>query len=146
MSLFAEFQQVGTTVLVASHDLFLIKRMRKRVIVLDHGRLVDDVRRCGGRVSRRHARHGDAGAGSDAACARAHRRLARTACLESASSLQRLAARPIGTALTLTVMGFALALPLAFYLALGNLQRFGAALGEVRRSACFSSPASVRRR
>jgi cell division transport system ATP-binding protein len=43
MSLFAEFQQVGTTVLVATHDLFLIKRMRKRVIVLDHGRLVDDV-------------------------------------------------------------------------------------------------------
>lgn len=43
MSLFAEFQQVGTTVLVASHDLPLIKRMRKRVVVLDHGRLVADV-------------------------------------------------------------------------------------------------------
>lgn len=43
MSLFAEFQQVGTTVLVASHDLPLIKRMRKRVIVLDHGRLVADL-------------------------------------------------------------------------------------------------------
>jgi cell division transport system ATP-binding protein len=43
MSLFAEFQQIGTTVLVASHDLPLIKRMRKRVIVLDHGRLVADV-------------------------------------------------------------------------------------------------------
>jgi cell division transport system ATP-binding protein len=43
MGLFAEFQQVGTTVLVASHDLPLIKRMRKRVIVLDHGRLVADV-------------------------------------------------------------------------------------------------------
>ncbi len=43
MGLFAEFQQVGATVLVATHDLFLIKRMRKRVLVLDHGRLVDDV-------------------------------------------------------------------------------------------------------
>jgi cell division transport system ATP-binding protein len=43
MGLFAEFQQVGTTVLVASHDLPLIKRMKKRVVVLDHGRLVADV-------------------------------------------------------------------------------------------------------
>jgi len=43
MCLFAEFQQVGTTVLVASHDLPLIKRMRKRVVVLDHGRLVADI-------------------------------------------------------------------------------------------------------
>ncbi len=43
MALFGEFQQVGTTVLIASHDLMLIKRMKKRVIVLDHGRLVDDV-------------------------------------------------------------------------------------------------------
>jgi cell division transport system ATP-binding protein len=43
MELFAEFQQVGTTVLIASHDLLLIKRMKKRVVVLDHGRLVADV-------------------------------------------------------------------------------------------------------
>jgi cell division transport system ATP-binding protein len=43
MELFAGFQQVGTTVLVASHDLPLIKRMKKRVVVLDHGRLVADV-------------------------------------------------------------------------------------------------------
>jgi cell division transport system ATP-binding protein len=44
MTLFGEFQQVGTTVLVASHDLPLIKRMGKRVLVLDHGRLIDDYR------------------------------------------------------------------------------------------------------
>ena len=44
MALFGEFQQVGTTVLVASHDLALIKRMGKRVLVLDHGRLIDDFR------------------------------------------------------------------------------------------------------
>ena len=43
MALFGEFQQVGTTVLIASHDLPLIKRMKKRVIVLDHGRLVADL-------------------------------------------------------------------------------------------------------
>ncbi len=44
MRLFADFQQVGTTVLVASHDLPLVKRMGKRVLVLDHGRLLDDWR------------------------------------------------------------------------------------------------------
>ena len=43
MGLFDEFQNVGTTVLIASHDLPLIKRMKKRVIVLDHGRLVADL-------------------------------------------------------------------------------------------------------
>jgi cell division transport system ATP-binding protein len=43
MALFIEFQQTGTTVLIASHDLPLLKRMRRRVIVLDHGRLVADV-------------------------------------------------------------------------------------------------------
>jgi cell division transport system ATP-binding protein len=43
MGLFAEFQDIGTTVLVASHDLPLIKRMHKRVVVLDHGRLVADI-------------------------------------------------------------------------------------------------------
>ena len=42
MALFAEFEQVGTTVLVASHDLALVRRMKKRVLVLDHGRLIDD--------------------------------------------------------------------------------------------------------
>lgn len=44
MRLFAEFGQVGTTVLVASHDLHLIRHMGKRVLVLDHGRLIDDFR------------------------------------------------------------------------------------------------------
>ncbi|MBZ0224172.1 MAG: cell division ATP-binding protein FtsE [Dokdonella sp.] len=44
MNLFAEFGAVGTTVLIASHDLMLIKHLRRRVLVLDHGRLVDDYR------------------------------------------------------------------------------------------------------
>ncbi|MCE5231760.1 MAG: cell division ATP-binding protein FtsE [Mizugakiibacter sp.] len=43
MQLFADFQQVGTTVVIASHDLMLIKRMKKRVIVLDHGKLIADL-------------------------------------------------------------------------------------------------------
>ncbi|HET8899328.1 MAG TPA: cell division ATP-binding protein FtsE [Rhodanobacteraceae bacterium] len=43
MQIFASFQQAGTTVLVASHDLTLLKRMKKRTVVLDHGHLVDDV-------------------------------------------------------------------------------------------------------
>ena len=44
MHLFAEFGAVGTTVLIASHDLHLIKRIGARVLVLDHGRLIDDFR------------------------------------------------------------------------------------------------------
>jgi cell division transport system ATP-binding protein len=44
MALFGEFQQVGTTVLIASHDLALIKRLGKRVLVLKQGRLIDDFR------------------------------------------------------------------------------------------------------
>lgn len=44
MQLFVEFQQVGTTVVVASHDLHLIQRMKKRVLVLNQGRLLDDFR------------------------------------------------------------------------------------------------------
>ncbi len=43
MALFASLPERGTSVLVASHDLDLIKRMKKRVLVLDHGRLVDDI-------------------------------------------------------------------------------------------------------
>ena len=43
MSLFALLPEKGTTVMIASHDLALIKRMRKRTLVLDHGRLLDDI-------------------------------------------------------------------------------------------------------
>lgn len=44
MQLFADFSRVGATVLIASHDLHLVKRLGKRALVLDHGRLLDDVR------------------------------------------------------------------------------------------------------
>ena len=43
MTLFESLPERGTSVLVASHDLALVKRMRKRVLVLNHGRLVDDI-------------------------------------------------------------------------------------------------------
>jgi len=40
MELFLQFVQVGTTVLVASHDRELIKAMGLRILELSHGRLV----------------------------------------------------------------------------------------------------------
>ncbi len=40
MQLFEEFNQVGVTVLIASHDLALISRLRHRLITLREGRLV----------------------------------------------------------------------------------------------------------
>jgi len=43
MALFATLPAQGTAVLVASHDLHLVRKMRRRVLVLDHGRLIDDI-------------------------------------------------------------------------------------------------------
>ncbi|VXC10548.1 transporter subunit: ATP-binding component of ABC superfamily [Luteimonas sp. 9C] len=43
MALFAELPERGTSVLIASHDLGLVKRMKKRTLVLDHGTLADDI-------------------------------------------------------------------------------------------------------
>ena len=42
MALFRLFQQVGTTVLVATHDLELVAAFGERVLELDQGRLVAD--------------------------------------------------------------------------------------------------------
>jgi cell division transport system ATP-binding protein len=44
MNLFERLGSHGTTVLIASHDLHLIRQMRKRVLVLDGGRLLEDFR------------------------------------------------------------------------------------------------------
>lgn len=44
MDLFMRINKDGTTVVIASHDLILIKRLRKRVLVLDSGHLIDDYR------------------------------------------------------------------------------------------------------
>ena len=43
MRLFMEFNRHGTTVLIASHDLNLISRMRNRILTLKGGRLVAGV-------------------------------------------------------------------------------------------------------
>lgn len=56
------------------------------------------------------------------------------------ASLRRLAARPLGSLLTITVMGLALALPLAFYLLLGNVQKLGDALGQSQAISVFLQP------
>ena len=40
MDLFEQFNQVGVTVLIASHDLMLISRLHHRIITLQQGRLV----------------------------------------------------------------------------------------------------------
>jgi cell division transport system ATP-binding protein len=40
MCLFGQFQQVGVTVLIASHDISLISQLNHRVLKLDHGQLV----------------------------------------------------------------------------------------------------------
>ena len=45
MKLFEEFNQVGVTVLIASHDLVLISRLQHRIITLRQGRLVTGSRR-----------------------------------------------------------------------------------------------------
>ncbi len=42
-ALFEEVSQQGVTVLIASHDLDLVRQMRKRVLVLSGGRLADDI-------------------------------------------------------------------------------------------------------
>lgn len=44
MDLFVQFNQVGVTVLVASHDLELITRLGKRILVLKQGKLIRDHR------------------------------------------------------------------------------------------------------
>lgn len=40
MELFEQFQNVGVTILIASHDISLIQKMNHRVLRLDHGQLV----------------------------------------------------------------------------------------------------------
>lgn len=58
----------------------------------------------------------------------------------AAASFRRLASRPLGSLLTMAVMGLALALPLAFYLLLGNVQKLGDALGQSETISVFLQP------
>ncbi|HEX7324754.1 MAG TPA: cell division ATP-binding protein FtsE [Rhodanobacteraceae bacterium] len=43
MQLFVVLRGTGATILVATHDLPLLKRVKQRVLVLDHGHVIDDV-------------------------------------------------------------------------------------------------------
>jgi cell division transport system ATP-binding protein len=45
MELFAQFNQVGVTLLIATHDIDLIQRFDKRIIQLRHGRVAGDTER-----------------------------------------------------------------------------------------------------
>lgn len=56
------------------------------------------------------------------------------------ASLRRLMSRPVGTLLTVAVMAIALALPLTFYLLLGNVQKMGEALGQNQTVSVFLQP------
>jgi cell division transport system permease protein len=58
----------------------------------------------------------------------------------AAASLRRLMSRPVGTLLTVAVMAIALALPLTFYLLLGNVQKMGDALGQNQTISVFLQP------
>lgn len=43
MKLFLQLNELGTTILIASHDLALIRQVGKRVLVLKNGQLIDNV-------------------------------------------------------------------------------------------------------
>ena len=43
MKLFEQFNQVGVTVLIASHDLDMIRKMKKRIITLRDGRILTHI-------------------------------------------------------------------------------------------------------
>jgi cell division transport system permease protein len=59
------------------------------------------------------------------------------------ASLRRLASKPVGSVLTIAVMGLALALPLTFYLLLSNVQSLGDALGRNQVINVFLKPDQV---
>ena len=44
MNLFLQFNQVGVTLLIASHDIELVNHMGKRILTLGEGRLIRDVK------------------------------------------------------------------------------------------------------
>lgn len=59
------------------------------------------------------------------------------------ASLRRLGVRPLGTVLTVIVMGVALALPLSLWLLLGNVQRLGRDLGHDPSISVFMQPGTA---
>jgi len=43
MEIFKRINARGTTVIIATHDKDMIQKIRGRVVILDHGRLSDDI-------------------------------------------------------------------------------------------------------
>ena len=143
MALFASLPERGTSVLVASHDLGLVKRMKKRVLVLDHGTLADD-------ISPEDLADDDAPAGTEnVAAARAAVRGFGTwldhHLYSFVASLGRVLRRPWATLLTVGVMAVALALPLGLWLALDNCERFAGSVQQSREISVFLKPDDRRR-
>lgn len=56
-------------------------------------------------------------------------------------SLRQLCGRPLSSALTIAVMGLALALPLAFFLLVANVQQLAVTLGDSQAVSVFLKPA-----
>jgi cell division transport system ATP-binding protein len=52
MRLFVKMRERGTTLIIASHDLTLIKRFGTRIVYLREGRIADDLERVTGAVTR----------------------------------------------------------------------------------------------
>lgn len=57
MELFRQFNEVGVTLLIASHDIELLKRQRKRVLALREGELAGDSQRAVAGDSRDRSAH-----------------------------------------------------------------------------------------
>lgn len=129
MNLFAQFSQVGVTVLIASHDLALISEMDRRTLTLDHGNLI-----VGGKPLQEASVAADPSNRPRKADPARGARVARSPWREQAESYfthHRKVARdsagrmwrtPVASLMTWTVMGVALALPVALLLLLTSLQ------------------------
>lgn len=50
IDIFADFNRVGVTVLIATHDLRQVERLGKRTLHLEHGELIGDYRHASGRA------------------------------------------------------------------------------------------------
>ena len=128
MALFAALPERGTSVLVASHDLGLIKRMRKRVLVLDQGSSPTTSRRRSSPMPdpppARRARDRRVHSSGFGAWVDHH-------LYSFVASLGRFFRKPWSTLLTIGVMAVALALPLGPVGGAGQRERFA---GEVQTS------------
>ncbi len=62
MQLFGQLNELGMCLLIASHDLDLVRQLQRRVLVLQQGQLIDDFRPAGGddNVSTEESNHGEA--------------------------------------------------------------------------------------